>query len=260
MNVMISSNAKALRNSQLNTAKAIAKISSIRGHAEGFAENMVHNKAADGEAPNLVTTWSAFSGLLDPQTIDDADWGDRTKRPASKHSKSARRHNRVLRPRVAEPPGSDAARGVPAHRRQGPRSTDAERLRAPQPRRAATRSVGHGLGQAQARRRRRRFLGVRRGRGRERRRLGLGLGTGLRSSFLASCGRSSPPPMCLQPPRCTPHCLAHPKRFEWLACAGRVSVAVSNGLSSRLQYAFPHPKSPSFSLFLCAQNRENPPR
>ena len=49
---------------------------------------MLHN-VANGQAPDLVMTWSAFSGLLDPQTIDATDWGERTKHPASKHSKSA---------------------------------------------------------------------------------------------------------------------------------------------------------------------------
>ena len=44
-----------VRGLQLDTAKAITKIHSICGHAEGFAENMLH-KAADGQAPDLVTT------------------------------------------------------------------------------------------------------------------------------------------------------------------------------------------------------------
>ena len=69
---MISSNAKALCSSQLDTTKAIAKIQAIRGHAEGFAENMLH-KAAEGLAPDLGTTWAAFSGVLTSETIDAAD-------------------------------------------------------------------------------------------------------------------------------------------------------------------------------------------
>ena len=52
---MISLNAKALRSSQNETVETIAKISSIRGHAEGFAENMLHN-AVKGQAPDLATT------------------------------------------------------------------------------------------------------------------------------------------------------------------------------------------------------------
>ena len=54
-NEMISSNAKALRSSQNDTTKVIAKIQAIRGNAEGFAENMLH-KATEGLAPDLVTT------------------------------------------------------------------------------------------------------------------------------------------------------------------------------------------------------------
>lgn len=44
---------------------------------------------AIGQAPDLGTTWSAFNGLLDPQTTEDANWGDRKKRPPTKHSKNA---------------------------------------------------------------------------------------------------------------------------------------------------------------------------
>ena len=72
-NELISAHAKTLRTSQLETAAAIAKINEIRGHAEGFAENML-KKATDGLAPNLTTTWAAFSGVLTQATIDTADW------------------------------------------------------------------------------------------------------------------------------------------------------------------------------------------
>ena len=87
MNEMISSNAKALRSSQLDTAKAIAKIQSIRGNAEGFAESMLH-KAADGEAPDLGTTWAAFSGVLTSETIDAADWSAAKRKVPETHSKN----------------------------------------------------------------------------------------------------------------------------------------------------------------------------
>ena len=50
MNEMISEHAKVLRRSQIETGKAIAKIHEIRGHAEGFAENMLA-KATEGLAP-----------------------------------------------------------------------------------------------------------------------------------------------------------------------------------------------------------------
>ena len=103
INEMINLNAKALRSSQNETVKAIAKISSIRGHAEGLAENILHN-AANGQAPDLVTTWSACSGLLDPQTIDAADWGERTKRPVSKHSKQCPKRHATSRHRAGAKP------------------------------------------------------------------------------------------------------------------------------------------------------------
>ena len=89
--------------SQNETAKAIAKIILICGHAEGFAENMLHN-ATNRQAPDLATAWSAFSGLLDPQTIDAADWGERTKRPASKHSRGVFDITEFVSKEPASPP------------------------------------------------------------------------------------------------------------------------------------------------------------
>ena len=62
-NEMISEHAKVLRSSQIETGKAITKIHEIRGHAEGFAENMLV-KATEVLAPDLVTTWAAVSGVL----------------------------------------------------------------------------------------------------------------------------------------------------------------------------------------------------
>ena len=50
-NELISAHAKTLRTSQLETATAIAKINEIRGHAKGFAENMLA-KATGGLAPD----------------------------------------------------------------------------------------------------------------------------------------------------------------------------------------------------------------
>ena len=97
---MISSNAKALRSSQNETAEAIAKINSIRGHAEGFAENMLHN-AANGQAPDLVTTWAAFSGVLTSETIGAADWNatkDHQEIGPGDPLQERLRYHRVLRP------------------------------------------------------------------------------------------------------------------------------------------------------------------
>ena len=42
--------------------------------------------------------------MLDPQTTDAADWGERTKRPASKHSKSAFDITEFLGQESASPP------------------------------------------------------------------------------------------------------------------------------------------------------------
>ena len=36
--------------------------------------------ATTGQAPDLVTTWAAFSGVLTQATIDAADWGTTTKK------------------------------------------------------------------------------------------------------------------------------------------------------------------------------------
>ena len=78
MNEMIGVNVKTLCSSQIEASKAIAKINEIRGHPEGFAENMLV-KATEGLAPDLVKTWAAFSGVLTSETTEAADWG--TARP-----------------------------------------------------------------------------------------------------------------------------------------------------------------------------------
>ena len=54
---------------------------------------------------------------------------------------------------------------------------------------------------------------------------------GIRTTATTTAGAAAvgrPPPMCPRPPRCTPHCQAHLKRTELLACTGRVSLEVSN--------------------------------
>ena len=70
---MISAHARTLRSSQQETFKAIAKVNEMRGHAECFAEAILE-KATGGLAPDLTTTWAAFSGVLTDATIKDADW------------------------------------------------------------------------------------------------------------------------------------------------------------------------------------------
>ena len=54
--------------------------------------------------------------------------------------------------------------------------------------------------------------------------------------------------MCPQPPRCKPYCHAHPKRVEWLACTGRVSLAVSNRLACELVCSIHFFKGPASAL------------
>ena len=67
---MISAHAKALRSPQLETFNAIiaTKIHEIRGHAEGFAENILA-KATEGKPPDMDATWSAFSGVLTTELL-----------------------------------------------------------------------------------------------------------------------------------------------------------------------------------------------
>ena len=85
---MISAHAKVLRSSQVETGKAIAKINEIIGHPEGFAENMLA-KATEGLAPDLNTTWAAFSGVLTFETLEAAEWGTANKKVPGSRSKNA---------------------------------------------------------------------------------------------------------------------------------------------------------------------------
>ena len=87
-NEMISAHSKVLRSSQIETGKTIAKIHEIRGHAEGFAENILA-KATEGKAPALDTTWVAFSGVLTSETLEAAEWGDTKKKVPGSRSKNA---------------------------------------------------------------------------------------------------------------------------------------------------------------------------
>ena len=130
MNEMISSNAKALRSSKLNTTKAIAKIQAVRGRAEGFAENMLH-KAAEGLlAPDLDTTWAAFSGVLTSETIDAADWTVTKKKVPGTHSKNVFDITEILDldQELPSPPTpmQHVVYQLTDAKVQGPRSTDAE--------------------------------------------------------------------------------------------------------------------------------------
>ena len=79
--------AKTLRSSQIETAKTTTKINEIRGQCEGFAKNML-TKATEGRlAPDLETTWSAFSGMLASEQLEAADWGKIKMKVPGSHSK-----------------------------------------------------------------------------------------------------------------------------------------------------------------------------
>ena len=57
----------------------------MRGHAEGFAENMLA-KATQGVPVDMDAAWAAFSGLLTSETIEDAEWGSVVKKKLGRHS------------------------------------------------------------------------------------------------------------------------------------------------------------------------------
>jgi len=84
-NELISAHAKTLRASQLETFNAVAKIDSIRGQCEGFAETML-TKATEGLTPDLDTTWSTFSGVLTSEQLDAARWGESRKKVVGSRS------------------------------------------------------------------------------------------------------------------------------------------------------------------------------
>ena len=73
-NELIIAHARTLRSSQQETFKAIAKIEEMRGHAEGFAENMLA-KATQGNPADMDAAWVAFSGVLASETTKAAGWG-----------------------------------------------------------------------------------------------------------------------------------------------------------------------------------------
>ena len=85
---MISAHARTLRTSQVETFNAIAKMKEIRGHAEGFAENML-SKAMEGKPPDMDATWSAFSGVLTTEQLVNAEWGEVKKKAPGSRSKGA---------------------------------------------------------------------------------------------------------------------------------------------------------------------------
>ena len=85
-NEMVNTHAKELRTTKETTSLAIAKMKAMRAHAHGFAELMLE-QAANDKAPDHIACWTAFSGLLDDDAINSADWaGKKNKKPASSHA------------------------------------------------------------------------------------------------------------------------------------------------------------------------------
>ena len=85
-NEMVNTHAKELRTTKETTSHAIAKMKAMRAHAHGFAELMLEHAASD-KAPDNTACWTAFSGLLDDDAINSADWAGKKKKPsASSHS------------------------------------------------------------------------------------------------------------------------------------------------------------------------------
>ena len=66
---------------------AIAKMNAMRGHAHQFAELMLA-KYVEGEAPDKITAWNAFSGLLTDEKISEAFGEGKTKKAISSSSQS----------------------------------------------------------------------------------------------------------------------------------------------------------------------------
>ena len=77
--------AKQLSTTKEITSNTIAKMKAMRQHAHAFAEGMLDH-IATGEAIDKTTSWTAFSGLLDKEKIESADWGECRKRQASASS------------------------------------------------------------------------------------------------------------------------------------------------------------------------------
>ena len=79
--------ARALRTKDENVNDVIAKMNAMRGHAHQFAELMLA-KYVEGEAPDKITAWNAFSGLLTDEKISEAFGDGKTKKAISSSSQS----------------------------------------------------------------------------------------------------------------------------------------------------------------------------
>ena len=78
--------AREIRTKDENVNAAIAKMNAMRGHAHQFAELMLA-KYVEGEAPDKITAWNAFSGLLTDEKISEA-FGDGKPKAISSSSQS----------------------------------------------------------------------------------------------------------------------------------------------------------------------------
>jgi hypothetical protein len=79
--------ARAIRTKEENVNAAIAKMNAMRGHAHQFAELMLA-KYVEGEAPDKITAWNAFSGLLTDEAISEAFGDGKTAKAISSSSQS----------------------------------------------------------------------------------------------------------------------------------------------------------------------------
>ena len=84
---MVNTHVKELRTTkETTTSGAIAEMTAMRAHAHQFAELMLEY-AANDDAPDKTAYWNAFSGLLDDDAINIADWAGKKKKPsATSHS------------------------------------------------------------------------------------------------------------------------------------------------------------------------------
>ena len=81
-NDMAHAHAKQLRTTKAITSDTIAKMKVMRQHAHGFAELMLPHVAAN-KAPDHIACWAVFSGLLDDDAIESADWAAKKKKPSA---------------------------------------------------------------------------------------------------------------------------------------------------------------------------------
>ena len=85
---VIPSSSKQLRTANETTNGAIAKMKEMRAHAHQFAEVMLEYAASEDAAPDRISCWTAFSGLLIDEVVNNADWGECRPKKQSASSRS----------------------------------------------------------------------------------------------------------------------------------------------------------------------------